>query len=92
MTRNLALVLCLCLAGSACAREEEVDMSKGCMESTLAGAWYDANPARLQAELDGYLQAAQVDADPAIFAVIVPHAGYAYSGPCAAAGRAKMAR
>lgn len=91
MTRNLALILCLCLAGSACAREEEVDMSKGCMESTLAGAWYDANPARLQTELEGYLQAAKVDADPTIFAVIAPHAGYAYSGPCAAASLKALA-
>ena len=87
MNRIVGTVLWLALAMGACAQKEgEADMSKTCMESTLAGAWYDANPSRLKAELEGYLAAAKVAADPAIFAVIVPHAGYAYSGPCAAVG------
>lgn len=87
MNRIVGTVLWLALAAGACAQKEgEADMSKTCMESTLAGAWYDANPARLKTELEGYLAAAQGAADPAIFAVIVPHAGYAYSGPCAATG------
>jgi hypothetical protein len=59
-------------------------MKKTCMESSLAGAWYDANPVRLRAELEGYLREAQPEPAPALFAVIAPHAGYAYSGPCAA--------
>ena len=86
MNRTIGTVLCLVLATGACAREGEVAMDKTYMESTLAGAWYDANPARLKAELEGYLTAAQIKPDPTIFAVIVPHAGYAYSGPCAAFG------
>ena len=86
MNKNLGIVLYLLLAAGACAREEEVPMSKNCMESTLAGAWYDANPNRLKAELEGYLRKAAPEADPSIFAVVVPHAGYAYSGPCAAVG------
>ncbi len=86
MSKSVWIVVCLAMATGACAREEEVPMKKICMESTLAGSWYDANPARLRSELDGYLQGAKVDADPSIFAVVVPHAGYAYSGPCAAVG------
>ena len=66
-------------------------MKKAYMESTLAGAWYAADAARLNAELEGYLRDAEVQADPAIFAVIVPHAGYTYSGPCAAVGAKALA-
>ena len=66
-------------------------MNKTYLESTLAGAWYDANPGRLKAELEGYLSQTAATADPDVFAVIVPHAGYAYSGPCAAAGMKALA-
>ena len=91
MNKCFGIVLYLLLATGACAQKEEVEMSKNYMDSTLAGAWYDAHPARLKAELDGYLQAAPVATNPAIFAVIVPHAGYAYSGPCAAFGAKALA-
>lgn len=84
MNKREWLLLLVLLATSACAREGELEMSKTCMGSSLAGAWYDANPERLRAELQGYLDAAEVTPDPTIFAVIAPHAGYAYSGPCAA--------
>ena len=86
MIKRAWMMIGLLLATGACAREEEVPMKTTCMESTLAGSWYDADPARLRAELEGYLRNAKVEADPSIFAVVVPHAGYAYSGPCAAAG------
>jgi MEMO1 family protein len=61
-------------------------MNESCMESTLAGSWYEADPARLEVELDAYLSQAAVKSDPGLFAVVMPHAGYAYSGPCAAFG------
>lgn len=66
-------------------------MSKTYLESTLAGAWYNANSGHLKAELEGYLNRAAVNPDPDLFAVIVPHAGYAYSGACAAAGMKALA-
>ncbi|NCA81924.1 MAG: AmmeMemoRadiSam system protein B [Opitutae bacterium] len=91
MNRSIGIGLSWLLAFSACAREEEANMSKTYMESTLAGAWYDANPSRLKAELEGYLRNAKAEADPALFAVVVPHAGYAYSGPCAAVGAKALA-
>lgn len=79
-------MLCMALVSTGTAQEGESGMKKKAMESTLAGSWYDADPARLKSELDGYLNEAEVELNPSIFAVIVPHAGYAYSGPCAAAG------
>ena len=80
-------------AAAAGAQEGTAEMNKIYMDSTLAGSWYDADPSRLKAELQGYLRAAPPEAAPSIFAVVVPHAGYAYSGPCAAAGiRALAAR
>ena len=54
-------------------------------EADLAGSWYPASKAQLEAQLKSYLDAAnppKVDGD--IIAVIVPHAGYQYSGPIAA--------
>ena len=91
MNRTIGTMLGLVLATGACAREGEVAMEKTYMDSTLAGAWYDASPARLKAELEGYLATANVKPDPTIFAVIVPHAGYTYSGPCAAYGMKAIA-
>ena len=61
------------------------------MESTLAGSWYDADPGRLKRKLDEYLRQADVEANPSIFAVVVPHAGYDYSGSCAAFGAKALA-
>lgn len=66
-------------------------MDERYMESTLAGAWYDDDPVRLKVELKAYLSQAEVTADPRLFAVVMPHAGYAYSGPCAAFGAKAIA-
>jgi AmmeMemoRadiSam system protein B/AmmeMemoRadiSam system protein A len=53
--------------------------------SVIAGSWYPDNPDELSAMVDGFLaQAEAVDGEP--IALIVPHAGYAYSGPVAAYG------
>ena len=91
MNRRIGIVLSWLLAAGACAREEEADMSKTYLESTLAGAWYDADPSRLKAELEGYLRNAKAEPEPSLFAVVLPHAGYAYSGPCAAVGAKALA-
>jgi len=53
----------------------------------VAGAFYPANRDRLEADVRTYLGAAEpveVDFQPRI--LIVPHAGYVYSGPVAATG------
>ena len=49
-----------------------------------AGRWYPADPAKLQAAVDAYVSQAGVDPLPGrLLAVIVPHAGYTYSGAVA---------
>ena len=51
----------------------------------VAGAFYPADPMRLKQLIDGYLaQAPRLEPAPSI--LIVPHAGYEYSGPVAAHG------
>lgn len=53
--------------------------------SALAGAWYPGDPDRLRTAVDGMLDSAKpAPIQGTIRALIVPHAGYAYSGPTAA--------
>jgi hypothetical protein len=52
--------------------------------AAVAGSWYPRDPARLSAELDGYLATAQVERPPSLVAIVAPHAGLMYSGPVAA--------
>jgi len=63
--------------------------AQGVRKAVKAGQFYDADAATLSARIDGFLAAAS-GADTAapdlIRAIIVPHAGYVYSGPVA--GRA----
>lgn len=69
--------------------------------SPLAGTWYEANPEALGKELDGYLanatktlgkdaQATMGDGSASVHALILPHAGYRYSGQTAAYGAATL--
>jgi AmmeMemoRadiSam system protein B/AmmeMemoRadiSam system protein A len=53
--------------------------------SAIAGSWYPDDPGELAALVDEMLAAAEpIDGGP--MGLIVPHAGYAYSGPVAAVG------
>jgi len=57
--------------------------------SALAGTWYPSDPDELTAMVDGFLEEVEpVDGTP--IALIVPHAGYVYSGPVAACGFKQM--
>jgi AmmeMemoRadiSam system protein B len=59
----------------------------------VAGLFYPAAAAELQREIDALLAAAEpaARAKPVPKAIIVPHAGYIYSGPIAAAAYARLA-
>ena len=61
----------------------------------VAGRFYPAEPERLAADVRHYLNAAQAPEDclapPMVKAVIVPHAGYVYSGPIAASAYLHLA-
>ena len=59
-------------------------------EPAVAGSFYPADPQLLQAQLDE-LFAGVSAVSPPPKAMIVPHAGYIYSGPVAASGYASLA-
>jgi AmmeMemoRadiSam system protein B/AmmeMemoRadiSam system protein A len=51
--------------------------------SAIAGTWYPVDPQELSAMVDGFLESVTpLDGQP--IALVVPHAGYEYSGPVAA--------
>ncbi len=53
--------------------------------SPIAGQWYPADPARLAASIDSYLEACSpVHLSGEVVAVMAPHAGHIYSGQVAA--------
>jgi AmmeMemoRadiSam system protein B/AmmeMemoRadiSam system protein A len=59
-------------------RSRDVHQAEG------AGRWYPADPAKLQATVEAYVSQAQVEPlSGRLLAVIVPHAGYLYSGAVA---------
>ena len=62
------------------------------LKSTLAGTWYQADPSALRAELAGYFEKAAVEPKGDVVALILPHAGYQYSGPTAACGVKSLGR
>jgi len=52
--------------------------------SPIAGRWYPGEPSQLAANVDNYVNAAQVpEIDGEVVGIIVPHAGHTYSGPVA---------
>lgn len=84
MTRNATVsVVAVCLLLTSCDRAASQDVR----ESVLAGSWYPGTKEPLRAEVDAFLQAADVKAPPGrLVALISPHAGYRYSGQTAAYG------
>ncbi len=56
-------------------------------EPNVAGAFYSADAKELFAQMDSFITQASINlSDKKIQAMIVPHAGYVYSGPIAAYG------
>ncbi|NOQ35782.1 MAG: AmmeMemoRadiSam system protein B [Methylococcaceae bacterium] len=58
-------------------------------QPAVAGAFYPANPQKLQAMLDSYLQPVEAT-KTSPKAMIVPHAGYIYSGAIAASAYGRL--
>ncbi len=57
----------------------------------LAGSWYPADPQRLRQQVEQLLSdSAATTVGPLLQGLIVPHAGYVYSGRAAAAGYARL--
>jgi len=57
----------------------------------VAGTFYPASPDALRSTVDRLLAAVGAPSGPCPKALIVPHAGYVYSGPIAASGFARVA-
>lgn len=77
MKRILLFTLILFLATSSFAEEVK--------KADLAGTWYPSSDKQLSAMFDSYMKDVIIKDIPSdIIAVIVPHAGYMYSGPIAA--------
>jgi AmmeMemoRadiSam system protein B len=58
-------------------------------KTAVAGTFYPADPRALRAEIDEYLRLVE-PTGPAPKALIVPHAGYRYSGPVAASAYGRV--
>jgi hypothetical protein len=56
------------------------------LSSTLAGSWYPADASALREQISGFFQIAEVKPNDKTIALILPHAGYQFSGPTAACG------
>ncbi|MBN1526050.1 MAG: AmmeMemoRadiSam system protein B [Candidatus Omnitrophica bacterium] len=79
--RKVAIVITALMFLSSCSFASNVK------DADLAGSWYPASKAELSSLLEGYLKAAQPQkTGKKVFAIIVPHAGYQFSGPVAAYG------
>jgi AmmeMemoRadiSam system protein B len=58
--------------------------------AAVAGSFYPADAGELAATVDGLLSAVPAAAAPLPIALLVPHAGYVYSGPVAATAYARL--
>jgi len=66
------------------AAAQEPEESRRVFPSPLAGSWYTADKQELADEIDGYLSKVSDERLEEVCAVILPHAGYRWSGPTAA--------
>jgi len=61
-----------------------IHAKKSVYRSSLAGTWYPDDPEELRKQLQGFLQDADTEPMSDAMALILPHAGYQYSGRTAA--------
>ncbi len=61
-------------------------LAKAVLHSELAGRWYPADAEVLNKQIGGFFEKADVEPIDDVIAVILPHAGYQYSGQTASAG------
>lgn len=73
-------------------RSQHVDTARepDVMVSPLAGRWYPASAGDLRRALDGLIPDPRPDIASGVCAILVPHAGYAYSGKVAAQVYARL--
>ena len=67
-------------------KEDAVKLPKTVLRSTLAGTWYSSDPEMLNKQLDSFFQKTESKTIENAIALILPHAGYRWSGQTAAYG------
>ncbi|MDD5063974.1 MAG: AmmeMemoRadiSam system protein B [Phycisphaerae bacterium] len=66
--------------------DEPAAHAKVVFRSTLSGSWYSADAKTLSEQIEGIFEKADVEPINNVIALILPHAGYQYSGRTAAFG------
>lgn len=66
--------------------QENHSLPKKVYQSSIAGQWYDANPEKLKQQITEMFNKADVDPIENVIGLILPHAGYMYSGLTACKG------
>ncbi|MBN2316723.1 MAG: AmmeMemoRadiSam system protein B [Sedimentisphaerales bacterium] len=87
--RVLVVSLCVCglFAGNACSKKTPSSEQKNVLRSRLAEmGWYPSDPNILDRQIEGLFQKAEAQSIDNVIGLILPHAGYAYSGRTATAG------
>jgi len=65
-------------------KEKPPERAKVVLRSSLAGQWYPADAETLSRQIEGFFQKAGVGPISDVIALILPHAGYSFSGQTAA--------
>ncbi|MFA4973753.1 MAG: AmmeMemoRadiSam system protein B [bacterium] len=91
---SLALIAIVFVsANAACKKAGEVAPVRSVQQPTVAGTFYPADAKTLSSEVQGMIErAAFKKLDGRLIGVIVPHAGYQYSGRIAAAAFKQLSR
>lgn len=81
------LAVCGLIAGSCSGKEEKKEEGKKVvLKSSLAGRWYPGDAETLRKQIAGFFDKADVKPRDNVIALILPHAGYRYSGRTAVMG------
>jgi len=73
-------------AAATVSSEKPAEPTRVVLRSSLAGSWYSNNPGELKKQFDAFFEKAQPETIENVIALILPHAGYRWSGQTAAFG------
>lgn len=66
--------------------------AKSVWRSPLAGDWYPGDPGELRREIEGFFKQVEGEPETEVIGLILPHAGYMFSGKTAACGLKTLGR
>lgn len=73
-------------AAATVSSEKTTEPAKNVLRSSLAGTWYSNDPEALKKQFDSFFEKAKPETIENVIALILPHAGYQWSGQTAAFG------